>query len=199
VKKRNLFSLSFALWCITSLCCAVSPPDCIHCWLAGVELSKNRNNYPEAFKAYTAAIQAQETLCVPYSLYLYNERGNLALKMQAFDQAIQDFSVVLSHKEVAQEEMMDALWGRGQAYLASGKMQEFERDRKRLDEIEPFVIPLEETQDFIILKLGSHVLRESQSQQRFVKVLLMQRKIKSKQDVIITPSGLAIVKKMRPH
>lgn len=195
MKKKSAFILFVVLCCSPLVDAASSSTYWVNCWMTGVELSKNRHEYPEAIKAYTAAIKNQPSDQISQHLYLYNERGRLYLKMDEHQKAIQDFSFVLDHPNVNKEEMLDALWGRGQAYLASGKAQEFETDRKRLDEIEPFVRPLEDNQDYLILKMGNHVARDPQSQERFVKVLLIQKKIKSKQDVTFTPSGLAIVRK----
>jgi tetratricopeptide (TPR) repeat protein len=195
MNKNFFFSLSVALW-LGSAAWAAASQDWIQCWMTGVELSKNQNDYPEALKAYTAAIKADPSQ-ISNHLYLYNERGKLCLKMQEFNQAIQDFSFVLGHNGANREEMLDALWGRGQAYLAMGKTEEFEKDRKQLDALEPFVTTLEDNPDYLIVKMGSHVWRDPQSRERFVKILLTQKKIRTKQDVTFTPSGLAIIKKAK--
>lgn len=172
-----------------------SSNDWILCWMTAVELSKNPQEYSEAIEAYTAAIKSQDPNFVSKHLYLYNERAQLYLKTKDFNNAVKDFSFVLNQSEASKEEILDALWGRGQSYLASGKQQEFESDRKRLNELEPFTILLEENSNYILFKLGNHVCRDPQSHERLVKVLLMQKKIKFQQDVMFTPSGIAIVRK----
>lgn len=195
MNKKIFFILLLSVY--LELAQASSSQDWIECWMTGVDLSKNHKQYSEALKAYTAAIKAQDSSQNLIYLYLYNERGQLCLKMKEFNQAIQDFSFVLNHSEANKEEIIDALWGRGQAYLALNKIEEFEKDRKQLDTLEPFLTTVEEYPDYLILKLGDHVWRDPQSQERLIKVMLMQKKIKTKQDVILTPSGLAIVKKAK--
>lgn len=193
MKKNKLLVTCLILW-FGSVFAASSPNEWVACWISAIELSKNRNDYPDSEKAYSAAIAAQNQTQVPH-LYLYNERAKLLLKMKKYEQAIADFSFVINHKEASKEDLLDALWGRGQTYLALGKTEEFEGDRKRLETLEPFVTTLEENRDYLILKLGNHVSREAQSQERLIRVLLMRKKIQSKNDVTFTPSGLAIVKK----
>ena len=194
MKKVGFLFLSLLLWVQSPIEAASSSIYWIDCWRSGIEFSKKRNEYPEALKAYTAAINNQESSQVSH-FFLYLERGKLCLKMQEWEQAIQDFSFILSQQKASREEVMDALWGRGQAYLARGRKGEFEADRKRLEELEPFITPLEDNEGYLILKMGSHVARDMESQERLVNVLIMQKKIKSKQDLTFTPSGLVIVKK----
>lgn len=196
IMNRFFFlSLTLTVLLVSTVYPNPSSNDWIQCWMTAVELSKNSKKHLEAIEAYTAAIKAQDPNSISKHLFLYNERAKLHLKTKNFENAIKDFSIVLNQTDASDEEILDALWGRGQSYLASGKHQEFESDRKRLDALEPFTKLIEENQDYIILKLGSHVWRDTQSHERFVKVLLMQKKIKSQQDVMFTPSGIAIVKK----
>lgn len=172
-----------------------SSNDWIRCWITAIELSQKSSQSLEAVEAYTAAIKKQNPELVSKHLYLYIERAKVFLKTKQFENAIKDFSFVLNQPTASREEILDALWGRGQSYLAIGNNQEFEKDRKHLDEIEPFITLLEENSNYLILKLGSHVWRDTQSQERLVKVLLMQKKIKSQNDVLFTPSGIAIAHK----
>lgn len=167
----------------------------IHAWISALDLSKKRTDYREAIEAYTAAIQVLDEKQLSKRLFLFNERGKLYLKLLDYHRAINDFSYVIENKETSQDEILDALWGRGQAYLAIGKRDEFDRDRLQMDKIEPFATLLEENHEFIILKLGHHSRRDTQNRDRFVKGLLMQGKIKQSNDVVFTESGIAIVKK----
>lgn len=197
VKKYFFFPLSLALLIGPSIYGAYTSSHWIDCWRSAVELSKNRNDYSEALNAYTAAIKAQENSEAGEHLYLYIERAKLCLKMKEWNRAIQDFSLILHDKNSTQEEIIDALWGRGQAYLASGKTEAFESDRKRLEALEPFVKSLDDSQEYQILKMGNHVSREPHSQERLLNVLIKQKKIKNKEDVTFTPSGLVIVRKAK--
>ena len=166
-------------------------------WINGVELTKDQRNYPKAIENYTVAIQALSPNQIVVWLNLINERGNVYFKMQDFSHAIKDFSFVLNHPQANQAQIIEALWGRSEAYLGSGKVKEFEEDSNRLELLQFLFDPILETKDYIILKVSPSLLQDTKKEERVVKLLLIRKEIKSEKDVTFTPSGLVIIKKAK--
>lgn len=193
---------SFLAMClITKLLLNAKEPsasdDWVGYWINGIEYTKDQQSYPKAVETYTTAIQALTPNQVAVQLNLVNERGDIYFKMLDFNNAIKDFSLVLNHPQVSQEQKIEALWGRSKAYLASGKVKEFEQDSHQLEQLQSSITPLAETEEYTILKVDPYALRDTISKERFIKLLLMRKEIKSEKDVTFTPSGLVIVKKVK--
>jgi tetratricopeptide (TPR) repeat protein len=166
-------------------------------WMEAIELAKDRSSYLKAIESYTKAIQAIAPEQVEIQLNLINERGSIYFKMLDFSLANEDYSFVLNHPKVNQEQKIEALYGRAKTNLARGKVQEFEADNNLLDQLEPFVTYLFDNKDYIVLKAGPYVLQNSQSSERLVKVLLMRKEVDSEKGVTFTSSGLIILKKSK--
>lgn len=164
-------------------------------WINGVEFSKDQNNYPKAIDTYNTAIQKLAPDQAAMQLNLAIERGYVFYQMLDYPSAIKDFSFVINHSKVSEEQKIEALWGRSKAYLASGKIHEFEKDSHELDGLQFFFHPIAETKEYAILKVNPSLMKDAKAEERFVKILLLRKEIKSDKDVTFTPSGLIIVKK----
>lgn len=197
MKTFNYLFLSLCLLAVTILKAQEASDDWVGHWMNGIELSREENNYPKAIETYTTAIQATTPNQMAVQLNLINERGNLYFQMLDFTNAIKDFSYVIHQPRASRAQMIEALWGRSKAYLASGKIQEFEKDSRQLEALQPFFEPVAETQDYAILKVDPKLIRNAKSEESFIKMLLMRKEIKSEKDVTFTPSGLIIVKKAK--
>lgn len=129
-------------------------------------------------------------------LNLTNEKGNLYLKMLDFRNALKDFSFVLNHPHVNGEQKIEALWNRSKAYLATGKIRDFQHDCNQSEQLEASVISIEDNKDYAIFKIASYMLRDPSTQDKFITLLKIRREIQSEKDVTFTPSGLVIVRKL---
>lgn len=198
MKQINFLFLAICLIAEVFLCAQDQTSNSwLEDWVNAIELSKDYHTCPRAIENYTSAIQALNPSQAVFLLNLMNERGNLYFKTMEFSNAIKDFSFVLNHSQVNQEQKIEALWGRSKAYLASGKVREFQEDCKQLEQLEASFTPIEDNKDYAIFKLPLYMLREDKGRERFVRVLMIQKEIKSEKDAIFTPSGLVIVKKDR--
>lgn len=164
-------------------------------WINGIEFSKDQNNYPKAIDTYNTAIQKLAPDHIGMQLNLAIERGYVYYQMLDYPNAIKDFSFVINHPKAGEEQKIEALWGRSKAYLASGKIDEFEKDSHELEGLQFFFHPIAETKEYAILKVNPSLMKDVKAEERFVKILLMRKEIKSEKDVTFTPSGLIIVKK----
>lgn len=164
-------------------------------WINGVEYAKDPETYPKAIETYSTAIQGLSPNQINVLLNLVNEKGNIFIKMQDYKSAINDFSFVLNHPQASQEQKIEALWGRSKAYLASGKIDDYEKDYQRLQRLESYATPLEETKNYAILKMSPYFFNDPKSEERFIQMLIKNKKIKNKKDVTFTPSGVVIIQK----
>ncbi len=192
---RQVYGLLFIISCLGSFLHAQeSSDDWVGYWINGVEFTKDQNSYPKAIETYNTAIRTLTPHQISVQLNLINERGDLYFHMLDYKSAIQDYSFILNHPQANQEQKMQALWGRSKAYLATGKIQEFEKDSQQLEQLESFITPIAETKEYTIVKMNPYVLRDEQSHKRFIKLLMMRKEIKSEKDVTFTPSGFIIIK-----
>lgn len=164
-------------------------------WVNAIELSKERENYPKAIENYKSAIQSLSLNQPVILLNLMNERGNLYLKQGDFNDAIKDFSFILNHPQVNREQKIEALWKRSMAYVASGKIKEFQEDANQLEKLEPAVTPLEDNKNYIIYKLAPRMLQDTNSREKFIDMLISRKEIKSENEVTFASSGIVIIRK----
>lgn len=169
--------------------------NCLESWISAIESSKDHQSYPKAIEYYTSAIQSLDLNQPVVLLNLTHERGNVYLKMLDFNNAIQDFSFILNHPQVSREQKIEALWGRNKAYLAIGKIREFQEDCNQLDKLESSVTMIEDNKNYAIVKLAPYMIQDAKGQERFINLLMMRKEIKSQNDVTFTPSGLVVIKK----
>lgn len=95
------------------------------------------------------------------------------------------------------EQKIEALWRRGPAYLATGKIREFQHDCDQLKELQASIATvIEENKNYAIFKLTPYMLRDAKCQDRFVNILMIRKEIQSEKDVTFTSSGLVFVKKL---
>lgn len=138
-------------------------------WINGVEFSKDQNNYPKAIETYTTAIQKLSSDQIAVQLNLVLERGSLYFQTLDYSNAIKDFSIVLNNSQANQEQKIEALWGRSKAYLASGKVTEYEKDSHELEEMQFFFNPIADTKQYAILKVNPALIRDAKEKKVLYK------------------------------
>lgn len=166
-------------------------------WLKGIEFGEQFGTYQKGVEAYTAALEFVPSSEISFKLHLKNERGGLYSELLDYKNAIQDYSFVIEHPDSTTELMFEALWGRGRAYMAEGEDQKLKQDVKRLEDYEKFVTRLYETKDYCILKMNSYMSTNPKCRKTLQNVLLLRKEIASEKDVVFTPSGLTIIKKVK--
>lgn len=168
----------------------------IEAWWDGIRYSQNYADHRKGIAAYTTAIDLLGEKGSSDHLYLYNERGNLHLKTLNFAAAMKDFSTVIDAKCASPDEYKKALWGRSQAYLALGKIAEFEKECQILDAIAPFMLIEETGEKYSVVKIDEFMTRDPKSIERISKVLIMQKKIGHEDDALLSPSSRVLIKNL---
>ncbi|MBA3722037.1 MAG: hypothetical protein H0W88_06520 [Parachlamydiaceae bacterium] len=167
-------------------------------WINAMEIAKPPLQSPIAIQEYTNAINALEPKQIPTHLFLFNERGNIFIKIKDYPRAISDFTFVINQGSATKSEVTEALWGRMQALLACGKAKEFAADCQILKQHEVYIIPHEESEKYFVFEMGPRMQKDKRVQDTFVKTLLRRNSIKMEKDVVFSPSGVGMVKKALP-
>lgn len=174
-----------------------SSEDWVGHWINGLELAKDQKSYPKATELYSTAINALGTDQTLVQFNLILERGELYYQMLDYPNAIKDFSSVIQNPKVQQDQLIEALWGRSKAYLASGQVKNYEKDAAQLAGFEFLFEPVAETKEYTVLKVNSERLHDPKTRELFIKLLMKRKQIVSEKDVTFTPSGWIIIKKAK--
>jgi tetratricopeptide (TPR) repeat protein len=163
---------------------------------------EKNGNFKKAAEEYTKAIESMRPDRISNYLNLYIERGLIYtcegyLVPENYEKAIQDFSFVINYPQVSKENHVSALAERAQAYLLSGKRDLFIKDIQDLEELDPNIISYEENENYVIFKMGNRVRSNTKVEKSLIRMLIGRHSIHSEEDVILTSSGIGMIKKSK--
>jgi tetratricopeptide (TPR) repeat protein len=171
-----------------------------HCFQAAQY--ERKGEFSKTVEEYTKAMEILGSNRIANYLSLYIERG-LAytckgyLEPKNYEKAIEDFNFVINHPQANQENIISALWNRAQVYLLSGKLDHFVKDIKNLEKIDPTIISYEESDEYVIFKMGNRLCRDKQVETSLIRTLMRRDAIHSEADIVFTSSGLGMIKKSK--
>lgn len=163
---------------------------------------EKQGNLKKAAEEYTKAIESLRSNQISKYLNLYIERGLVYtyegyLEPKNYEKTIQDFNFVINYPQINKENLTSALAGRAQAYLLSGKQNYFVKDIQDLEGLDPNVISYEENENYVIFKVGNRLRLSEELKKSWVQTLISRHSINSEEDIILTSSGIGVIKKSK--
>ncbi len=201
VSKKTFLSILLYFTLRISLIQATGENTWISNCFQAAQYEKN-GDFKKAIEEYTKAIESLGPDRISNYLNLYIERGLVYIyegyrEPKNYEKAIQDFSFVINHAQASKENHISALAERAQAYLLAGKRNHFVKDIQDLEGMDPNIMSYEENENYVIFKMGNRLRSNKTVEKSLIQMLIGRHSIHSEDDVILTSSGIGMIKKFK--